>query len=151
MCISYRGLFVILGAGTGLFMGSSTPPCTSRVCWDSRRNMNTVSTRPPICNTQQNTRYQWVNGSASISNVRGLGFEPCQGQGFSSSYEIWGWWLSRPSDETINWGKVCVYAFRTSSTHYKYSAVSVHKWKHKETIMHSVSCLIPASNTQNWA
>jgi hypothetical protein len=24
-------------------------------------------------------------------------------------------------------------------------------WKHTEISMHSVSCLIPASNTQNWA
>jgi hypothetical protein len=38
----------------------------------------------------------------------------------------WGWWLSRPSDETINRVQ-CVYAFRTSSTHYKDPAVSVRK------------------------
>jgi hypothetical protein len=30
---------------------------------------------------------QWRSGSASVSNVRGLGFEARQGQGFSSSYE----------------------------------------------------------------
>jgi hypothetical protein len=31
---------------------------------------------------------KWRNGSASISNVRGSGFEPYQGQGFSHSYEV---------------------------------------------------------------
>jgi hypothetical protein len=55
---------------------------------------------------------QWRSGSASVSNARGSGFEPCQGQGFSSSYEtpkFPGGGDSRPSDETINRGPVCVH------------------------------------------
>jgi hypothetical protein len=70
-----------------------------------------VNLRNAFTKILRREKSQWPSGTTSVSNAKGSGFEPRQGQGFSSSYEtpeLLGAGDSHPSDEPINRGPVCV-------------------------------------------
>jgi hypothetical protein len=50
---------------------------------------------------------QWRNSRASVFNARGSGFRDRDFRACMKRPITWGWWLSRPSDETTNLSLVC--------------------------------------------